>query len=228
LPFVPSVEEMEAMIESVGDENSSWIARDKAMLEVLYGCGLSNGELTVLNLADINWHQLTILVLDPSGSQRIMPVGDPTAEALRCYIEERSAMFAAQRVELGSGPQPLFVNMLPRAFNTRGGNRRITGGNVCRIVKTIAKSAGLSSELHPHSLRYAYGVYMLDNGAELEKVQCLMGSQSPFLADILTRLTTADVEEAIDQTHPRGKQSPDRESPDVGPSIDGKGQGSAD
>ena len=86
---------MNRVVDSVGDDAASWPARDKAILEMLYGCGIRNAELTGLNLDDIHWANEAILVRGKGQKQRYVPLGDAAAAALRAYLAERSARLAA-------------------------------------------------------------------------------------------------------------------------------------
>ncbi len=95
LPRVPSIEQMNRVVDSVGEDAASWPARDRAILEMLYGCGIRNAELTGLNLDDIHWANDAILVRGKGQKQRYVPLGDAAAEALRAYLAERSALLAA-------------------------------------------------------------------------------------------------------------------------------------
>ncbi len=95
LPRVPSIEQMNRVVDSVDEETASWPARDKAILELLYGCGIRNAELTGLNLNDIHWANESILVRGKGNKHRYVPLGDAAAQALRAYLAERSARLAA-------------------------------------------------------------------------------------------------------------------------------------
>src|SRR5579863_2324581 len=99
LPRVPSIEQMNRVVDNVRDDAASWPARDKAILELLYGCGIRNAELTGLDLKDIYWAQEVILVRGKGKKQRYVPVGDAAAQALRAYLAERSARLAAASPE---------------------------------------------------------------------------------------------------------------------------------
>ncbi len=88
LPRVPSIEQMNRVVDSVGEDAASWPARDKAILELLYGCGIRNAELTGLNLNDIHWANEAILVRGKGQKQRYVPLGDAAAQALRAYLAE--------------------------------------------------------------------------------------------------------------------------------------------
>src|SRR5208282_716123 len=95
LPRVPSIEQLNRVVDSVKDDAVSWPARDRAIVELLYGCGIRNAELTGLNLEDIHWANEAILVRGKGQKQRYVPLGDAAADALRAYLAERSARLAA-------------------------------------------------------------------------------------------------------------------------------------
>src|SRR3974390_293295 len=95
LPRVPSIEQMNRVVDNIGDDAASWPARDRAILDLLYGCGIRNAELTGLNLKDIHWANEAILVRGKGQKQRYVPLGDAAAEALRAYLDERTAKLAA-------------------------------------------------------------------------------------------------------------------------------------
>ena len=95
LPRVPSIEQMNRVVDSVRGDAASWPARDRAILEMLYGCGIRNAELTGLNLEDIHWANEAILVRGKGQKQRYVPLGDAAAAALRAYLAERDARLAA-------------------------------------------------------------------------------------------------------------------------------------
>src|SRR5664280_1421663 len=99
LPRVPSIEQMNRVVESVGEDAASWPARDTAILELLYGCGIRNAELTGLNLEDIHWANEAILIRGKGHKQRYVPLGDAAALALRAYLAERAARLTAASAE---------------------------------------------------------------------------------------------------------------------------------
>src|ERR1700689_1077783 len=111
LPRVPSIERMNQAMDSVDEDAASWPARDKAILEVLYGCGMRNAELVGLNLDDIYWANEAILVRGKGQKQRLVPLGDTAARAIRAYLAERSALLAAQGRAMGSATPALFLNL---------------------------------------------------------------------------------------------------------------------
>ena len=195
LPRVPSIEQMNRVVDSVGEDAASWPTRDTAILELLYGCGIRNAELTGLNLADIHWANEAILVRGKGQKQRYVPLGDAAAQALRAYLAERQArLTAAQR-----STDALLLNLHLR------GNGRLSTRSVARIVKRIAIQRGLSSDVHPHTLRHAFGTHLLEEGADLRAIQELLGHERLSTTQRYTQLTTAQLEKVYDNTHPRAK-----------------------
>jgi integrase/recombinase XerC len=206
LPRVPSIEQMNRVVDNVADDAASWPARDKAILELLYGCGIRNAELTGLDLKDIYWAQEVILVRGKGKKQRYVPLGDAAAQALRAYLAERSARLAASGPEKKHRTTPaLFVNLQLRGLNKPGGEARLTTRSVGRIVKRVAILRGLPSDVHPHTLRHAFGTHLLEEGADLRAIQELLGHERLSTTQRYTQLTTSQLTQVYDKTHPRAK-----------------------
>jgi len=215
LPRVPSIEQMNNVIDSIsgtprhraknrgesGQQESgqatpaTWPARDMVIFELLYGCGIRNAELTGLNLTDIHWANEAILVRGKGQKQRYVPLGDAAAQALRAYLAERQArLTAAQRTT-----DALLLNLHLR------GDGRLSTRSVARIVKQIAVQRGLSSDVHPHTLRHAFGTHLLEEGADLRSIQELLGHERLSTTQRYTQLTAAQLTQVYDKTHPRAK-----------------------
>jgi integrase/recombinase XerC len=205
LPRVPSIEQMNRVVESVGADAASWPARDTAILELLYGCGIRNAELTGLNLEDIHWANEAILIRGKGQKERYVPLGDAAAVALRVYMAERSARLDVagdgKRIETPA----LFLNLQLRGLSKPGGEARLTTRSVGRIVKRIAIGRGLSADVHPHTLRHAFGTHLLEEGADLRAIQELLGHERLSTTQRYTQLTTAQLEVVYDRTHPRAR-----------------------
>jgi len=204
LPRVPSIEQLNRAVDTVLDDASSWPARDKAILEMLYGCGIRNAELTTLDLDDIHWANEAILVRGKGQKQRYVPLGDTAAEALRAYIVERSGRLAADAGQKPLNTPALFLNLRLRGI-ANGSHARLTTRSVGRIVKRIAILRGLSSDVHPHTLRHAFGTHLLEEGADLRAIQELLGHERLSTTQRYTQLSMKHVLEVYDQTHPRAK-----------------------
>src|SRR5215469_11702727 len=206
LPRVPSIEQMNRVVDNVADDSASWPARDKAILELLYGCGIRNSELTGLDLKDIYWAQEVILVRGKGKKQRYVPIGDAAAQALRAYLAERSARLSAGSPNKKQRATPaLFVNLQLRGLNNPGGEARLTTRSIGRIVKRIAILRGLPSDIHPHTLRHAFGTHLLEEGADLRAIQELLGHERLSTTQRYTQLTTTQLTQVYDRTHPRAK-----------------------
>jgi integrase/recombinase XerC len=207
LPRVPSMEEVNGLLnsmettEGVATKNdaAAWPERDRMIFELLYGCGIRNSELVGINLSDIQWKNDAILVRGKGRKQRYVPLGDEAAVAIRAYLPLRDAKLRATG-KLGLIPDgPLVTNLQMR------GNARLTTRSVGRIVKHIALSRGLPSDVHPHTLRHAFGTHMLEEGADLRAIQEMLGHERLSTTQRYTHLTTGQVQRVYDETHPRAK-----------------------
>ena len=202
LPRVPSIEQMNQVVDSIGakgegeDESvAAWPARDTVIFELLYGCGIRNAELTGLNLADIHWANEAILVRGKGQKQRYVPLGDAAAQAIRAYMAERQTRLAAAQRK----SEALLLNLHLR------GDGRLSTRSVARIVKRIAVQRGLSSDVHPHTLRHAFGTHLLEEGADLRSIQELLGHERLSTTQRYTQLTATQLTQVYDRTHPRAK-----------------------
>lgn len=194
LPRVPTIEQMNRTVDA-SEESAAWPTRDRVIFELLYGCGIRNAELVGLDLRDIHWANEAILVRGKGRKERHVPLGDAAAQALRAYLPERTARIAAA----GKSVNALLVNLRMR------GEGRLRTRSVGRIVKRIAVGHGLTADVHPHTLRHAFGTHMLEEGADLRAIQELLGHERLSTTQRYTQLTVGQVAEVYDRTHPRAK-----------------------
>jgi len=173
-------------------EGAAFPERDRLMLELLYGCGLRNSELTGINLDDIRLSAEAILIRGKGKKERYVPFGDSVKSALAAYLPARQSMLA----DTHKTTPALLINQ-------RGG--RLTTRSVGRIIKKIAVAKGLSSDVHPHTLRHAFGTHMLEEGADLRAIQELLGHERLATTQRYTQLSMKHVLQVYDQTHPRAK-----------------------
>jgi integrase/recombinase XerC len=192
LPRVPTLEEMNGLLDSEMPDTASFPERDRAIFELLYGCGLRNSELVGIELADIEEGNGVILVRGKGKKQRYVPLEGAAAEALNQYREARQSILNAA----GKSTRRLFINR-------RGGP--LTTRSVGRIVKQIAIAKGLPPDIHPHTLRHAFGTHMLTEGADLRAIQELLGHERLSTTQKYTQLSMSHVTEVYDRTHPRAK-----------------------
>jgi integrase/recombinase XerC len=192
LPRVPTIEEMNSVLDGQMPEAAAFPERDRLMLELLYGCGIRNSELTGINLDDIRLSGEAILIRGKGKKQRYVPFGEPVKGALAAYLPRRQARLAESR-----------RNTPALLINQRGG--RLTSRSVGRIIKKIAVAKGLSPDVHPHTLRHAFGTHMLEEGADLRAIQELLGHERLATTQRYTQLSMKHVLQVYDQTHPRAK-----------------------
>ena len=192
LPRVPTLEEINGLLDSRMPETAAFPERDRAIFELLYGCGLRNSELVGIELGDIEDANGVILVRGKGKKQRYVPLEGAAAEALNAYRVVRQQMLR----DLGKSARRLFVNR-------RGGP--LTTRSVARIVKQIAIAKGLPPDVHPHTLRHAFGTHMLSEGADLRAIQELLGHERLSTTQKYTQLSMNQVMEVYDRTHPRAK-----------------------
>lgn len=195
LPRVPTIEQMNRVVDAASDKSATWPARDRVIFELLYGCGIRNSELVGINLGDLRWANEAILVRGKGRKERQVPLGDAAAIALQAYLPER----AAKLTSAGRSTEALLLNARLR------GSARLTTRSVGRIVKRIAVAHGLTAEVHPHTLRHAFGTHMLEEGADLRAIQELLGHERLSTTQRYTQLTVGQVAEVYDRTHPRAK-----------------------
>jgi integrase/recombinase XerC len=208
LPRVPSMEEVNRVLNSLESEGSvakdkqdaaAWPERDRVIFELLYGCGIRNSELVGLDMGSVKWRDAAVLVRGKGRKERLVPLGDEAAVALKAYLPLREAKL------LAAGKGALVVNG-PLVMNLRmRGDCRLTTRSVGRIVKAIALSRGLAADVHPHTLRHAFGTHMLEEGADLRAIQEMLGHERLSTTQRYTQLTVGQVQKVYDETHPRAK-----------------------
>jgi integrase/recombinase XerC len=201
LPRVPTIEEMNFVLDGKMPEVASFPERDSLMLELLYGCGIRNSELVGINLDDISMSNEAILIRGKGKKERYVPFGGSALAALSVYMPWRQQLLAT----LNNTPKkPSPAKGMPALLvNQRGG--RLTTRSVGRIIKRIAVAKGLSPEVHPHTLRHAFGTHMLEEGADLRAIQELLGHERLATTQRYTQLSVKHVMNVYDQTHPRAK-----------------------
>jgi len=192
LPRVPTIEEMNTVLDGQMPEVASFPERDQFLFELLYGCGIRNSELTGINLDDIRLSAEAILIRGKGKKERYVPFGDSVKTALAAYLPARQQLLGERK-----------KNANALLINQRGG--RLTTRSVGRIIKKIAVAKGLSPDVHPHTLRHAFGTHMLEEGADLRAIQEMLGHERLSTTQRYTQLSMKHVLEVYDQTHPRAK-----------------------
>ena len=189
LPKFLTVEQVQLLMDSI--DTSTWTdARDRAILETLYGGGLRVGEFVGLNDEDVDLTEGMALVRGKGKKERLAPVGGQAVLALRHYLQLRDLAM------------PRRADRRALIINARAGTR-LTARSVHRILRKRLLEAGLDGTLSPHCLRHSFATHLLQNGADLRSVQELLGHEHLSTTQIYTHLTTEDLKQAYDRAHPR-------------------------
>jgi integrase/recombinase XerC len=193
LPRVPTMEEMNGLLDEKMPEIAAFPERDQIMFELLYGCGIRNSELVGINLDDIRRSDELILIRGKGKKQRYVPFGDSVKTALARYLPVRQQLLAGRR----KTTHALLIN--------RRDGGRLTTRSVGRIIKKVAVARGLPPDVHPHTLRHAFGTHMLEQGADLRAIQEMLGHERLSTTQRYTQLSMKHMLQVYDQTHPRAK-----------------------
>lgn len=187
IPSVLSVDEVTRIIESVAPEGEKG-KRDRAILEVLYGCGLRVSEAASLRISGIWFKEGFVSIVGKGDKQRLVPLGETASDAIKAYLEERPA--PADR----SFSDVLFLNH-------RG--RPLSRVSIFKLVKTQAMAAGIDKEISPHTFRHCFATHLIENGADLRLVQEMLGHASILTTEIYTHIDSSTWHKAILEHHPR-------------------------
>lgn len=186
LPSVLSVQEVEAVINSI--DRSDWIGlRDKAILEVLYGCGLRVSEAVGLRISGLYLDEGFIRIIGKGNKERLIPLGDMACNAVRAYLDVRPQPAHPQSDDL------LFLNRFGKSFS------RVS---MFKLIKKQALIAGVSKEISPHTFRHSFATHLVENGADLRVVQEMLGHESITTTEIYTHIEAAtwqkDIREKVE------------------------------
>ena len=193
LPKAISVDDMGRLIES-GETTSPQGVRNRAFLELLYGCGARVSEATALNLSDLDLETKTVVIRQgKGGKQRIVPLAGSAARALDAYLVRGRPGLVKDKQE-----RALFLSF-------RG--QRLSRQSAWNIVKDAADQAGLSDDISPHTFRHSFATHLLDGGADVRVVQELLGHASVATTQIYTLITIDRLRETYVTSHPRALRS---------------------
>ena len=195
LPAVLSVEEVTAILDSV--EISSWIdLRDKAILEVLYGCGLRVSELTSLKISDIYFKEEFIRIVGKGDKERLVPLGEVAAESILAFLQVRPEAESSEYSDV------LFLNKFGKSLS------RVS---VFNMIKSKAARAGIEKEISPHTFRHSFATHLIENGADLRVVQEMLGHESITTTEIYTHVDSATWHREVMEHHPRKDKNEDED-----------------
>ena len=187
LPQVLSVEEVEAIMDSV--DLSSWQGlRDRAILEILYGCGLRVSEAVGLKISGLYFDEGYIKVTGKGNKERLVPVGQMAADAVIAYLERRPQAYDAASDDL------VFLNRFGKSLSRQ---------SMFLMMKKMALLADVRKEISPHTFRHSFATHLVENGADLRLVQEMLGHENLTTTEIYTHIDTSTWHEEILEHHPR-------------------------
>ena len=187
LPAVLSVDEVSAIMDSV-DLKAPAGNRDRAILEVLYGCGLRVSEAASLRISKINFEDGFVDVIGKGDKQRLVPLGEMAADAIRAYLEDRPLPYSRAQEDI------LFLNKFGKPLS------RVS---IFNMVKKQAMIAGIHKEISPHTFRHSFATHLIENGADLRIVQEMLGHESILTTEIYTHIDSSTWHRSVLEHHPR-------------------------
>ena len=189
LPATLDLHEIEAMLAAI-DHSRPEGPRNRAMLEVLYSCGLRVSELVNLQLSNLFLEAGFIRVVGKGNKERLVPIGSAAAKYLQIYLQESRPAVAVQ-----PGEEDIVF------LNRRGS--RLTRVMVFTIIKDLAARAGIKKKVSPHTLRHSFATHLVEGGADLRAVQEMLGHESITTTEIYTHLDKSYLRQVIEEYHPR-------------------------
>lgn len=187
LPAVLSVDEVNDIMNSV--DQSKWGGvRDRAILELLYGCGLRVSEVSDVRISNVYLQEKFVRIVGKGNKERVVPMGDPAAEAVTAYLAVR--------------PEPAGADSEDILFLNKSG-RQLSRISVFNMVKKQAMLAGITKEISPHTFRHSFATHLIEGGADLRVVQEMLGHESILTTEIYTHLDSTTWQNDILKHHPR-------------------------
>ena len=190
LPTILTIEEINMMFDTIKG-NEPMALRNRCMLEFLYGSGLRISELLDLKTSNIHLHTKELNVIGKGNKERIVPLSDMSIDAFNKWMSNGKPNFKTKPGNY------IFVN--------KSGDK-LTRQGVWKLIKEIAKNAGIAKEISPHTLRHSFATHLLNNGFNLRYVQFLLGHSDISTTQIYTHITTDKLREDYLTCHPRAKE----------------------
>lgn len=189
LPDILNIEEINLLIEAI-DASKPEGMRNKAILEVLYGCGLRVTELITLRISDLNFESEYIKVVGKGNKERIIPIGQDAIKYIDIYLTE-----VRVHLDIKKGNEDyIFLNRL---------GTQLSRISVFTIIKALAEKIGLKKSISPHTFRHSFATHLIEGGADLRAIQEMLGHSSITTTEIYTHLDRDYLRGIITQFHPR-------------------------
>src|SRR5690606_30345973 len=193
IPSVLNIEEIDALIAAI-DLSTIEGMRNKAILEVLYGCGLRVSELVTLKVSNLYLDVEFIKVEGKGSKERLIPIGHHAIKYLKIYLDE-----VRPHIPVQTGHEDIVF------LNRRG--KQLTRVMVFLIIKDLAKRIGLTKPISPHTFRHSFASHLVAGGADLRAVQDMLGHESITTTEIYTHIDKDYLQSVITQYHPRSEMS---------------------
>ncbi len=190
LPDILTVEEIDAMIESI-DMSAAEGQRNRAIVETLYGCGLRVSELVNLEISKLFLDEQFIVVCGKGNKERVIPISPTAINEIGSYMLQRQSM------NIKPGEDHILF------LNRRG--RRLTRIMIFYIIKRLAEAAGIRKEISPHTLRHSFATHLLEGGANLRAIQQMLGHESITTTEVYIHIDRSRLRSEILRFHPRNR-----------------------
>ncbi|MFW6113387.1 MAG: tyrosine recombinase XerC [Actinomycetota bacterium] len=194
LPRVLRVEDIDEAESGKGLHIYRTSLRDMALVELLYATGMRVGELTGLDLKDVDMKREEVKVTGKGRKERVMPVHETAIQLLEAYIEKERPTLAANAVSNRDDGDPLFLSVRGKRLGDRGARR---------VVERFFRGLEGGKRISPHTLRHTFATHLLQGGADLRTVQELLGHVDLSTTQIYTHLSKGQLKKVFFQTHPR-------------------------
>lgn len=186
LPSVLSIDEVLSIIDSV--DITKWTGcRDRAILELLYGCGLRVSETSSVRISDIYINDCFVRIVGKGDKERVVPMGEPARDAILKYLEVR--------------PEPALPKFDDILFLNKSGGQ-LSRISIFNMVKKQALEAGITKEISPHTFRHSFATHLIEGGADLRAVQEMLGHESILTTEIYTHIDSTTWQKNILEHHP--------------------------
>lgn len=189
LPEVLSIPEIEAILNGI-DLSKPEGHRNKAIIEVMYGCGLRVSEVVNLRISNLYFRDNYIRIIGKGDKERLIPIGQTAQNAILLYMEGYR-----QHLNIKKGEEDIVF------LNRRGS--RLSREMIFMIIKEMAAAVGIRKTISPHTFRHSFATHLVEGGADLRAVQEMLGHESITTTEIYTHLDRSYIKNIIEQYHPR-------------------------
>ncbi len=194
IPETLGAEAVAKMLDATNADDIPYGARDRAILEMLYGSGLRVSELVRLRADQISWEERFLRITGKGGKTRYVPLGAMAAKALQNYVQTARGILAKEG------------HRVPELFLSNRGER-LTRERIRQIIRKRAAEAGLSERVYPHIMRHSFATHLLENGADLRVIQDMLGHADLATTQIYTHVEAKRLVGLHRSFHPRGRKT---------------------